>query len=198
VKGRGAGLPSRSSIRGRQLPGVLPADERYVMVSGIPVSASTVKKPTMPAPPRIKPRSLADYLDALTKPVFQAGISWRVVDAKWPSMREAFHDFDPEWVAGLSTRHVDRLVKDPRVIRNRRKIEATVTNAHTMLELDGSHRGFRRYLRSFPDYDALSADLRRQFRFVGEHGAYSFLWTVSEPVPSYEEWASTRSTKTTG
>src|SRR5215470_3930989 len=100
-------------------------------------------------PPRIKPTRLADYLDALSKPVFQAGISWKVVDAKWPSIREAFHDFDPEWVAGLSPRDIDRLAADPRVIRNRRKIEGTIANARTMLDLDGAHRGFRRYLRSF-------------------------------------------------
>lgn len=70
-------------------------------------------------PPRVKPTGLADYLDALSKPVFQAGISWKVVDTKWPSIREAFHHFDPEWVAGLSPRDVDRLAADPRVIRNR-------------------------------------------------------------------------------
>jgi Methyladenine glycosylase len=140
-------------------------------------------------PPRVKPRSLADYLDALSKPVFQGGISWKVVDAKWPSIREAFHGFDPQWVAGLSTRQIDRLASDPKVIRNRRKIEGTVANAQTMLELDAAHRGFRRYLRSFPGYDALSADLRRRFRFLGDHGAYAFLWTVSEPVPPYREWA---------
>src|SRR5438132_5511142 len=99
-------------------------------------------------PPRIKPKGLADYLDALSKPVFQAGISWKVVEAKWPTIREAFHDFDPEWVAGLSPRDVDRLAGDPRVIRNRRKIQGTVANAGIMLNLDGAHRSFSRYRRS--------------------------------------------------
>jgi 3-methyladenine DNA glycosylase Tag len=152
----------------------------------------------MEPPPRIKPRRLADYLDALSRPVFQGGINWKVVDAKWPSIREAFHDFEPEWVAGLSARQVDRLAADPKVIRNRRKIEGTVANARTMLELDGEHRGFRRYLRSFPDYEALSAELRGQFRFLGDHGAYHFLWSVSEPVPAYEEWAESRGISVTG
>jgi 3-methyladenine DNA glycosylase Tag len=143
-------------------------------------------------PPRLKPRSLADYLDALSRQVFQGGMSWRVVDAKWPSMSEAFHGFDPEWVAALSIRQIDKLAADRRVIRNRRKIEGTVANAQTMLELDGEHRGFRRYLRSFEDYEALSADLGRRFRFIGDHSAYIFLWTVSEKVPPYEEWATSR------
>jgi 3-methyladenine DNA glycosylase Tag len=149
-------------------------------------------------PPRIKPRSLADYLDALSRPVFEGGMSWKVVDAKWPSIREAFHGFDPGWVAALSARQIDLLAADPKVIRNKRKIEGTVANARTMLDLDSEHRGFRRYLRSFPDYDTLAADVKRQFRFVGDHGAYRFLWAVSEPVPPYHQWAESRGISVTG
>jgi 3-methyladenine DNA glycosylase Tag len=143
----------------------------------------------MNPPPRIKPKGLADYLEAMSKPVFQAGMSWKVVDAKWPSIKEAFHDFDPGWVADLSPKDIDRLAADPKVIRNRKKIEGIVANAGTMLELNTTHRSFRRYLRSFPDYEALARDLRHQFHFLGDHGVYSFLWTVSEEVPDYEEWA---------
>jgi 3-methyladenine DNA glycosylase Tag len=143
----------------------------------------------MDPPPRVKPKGLADYLEAMSKPVFQAGISWKVVDAKWPSIKEAFHDFDPGWVADLSPKDIDRLAADPRVIRNRKKIEGIVANAGTMLELNTTHRSFRRYLRSFPDYEALARDLRHQFHFLGDHGVYSFLWTVSEEVPDYDEWA---------
>jgi 3-methyladenine DNA glycosylase Tag len=143
-------------------------------------------------PKKIKPRSLADYLEVLTKPVFQAGISWRVVEAKWDGLREAFHGFDPEWVASLSPRGIDRIAKDPKVIRNRRKIEGTVDNARTMLELDAEYGGFRRYLRSFGDFESVSRDLRRRFRFVGDHGAYQFLWVVGEKVPSYQDWTASQ------
>jgi DNA-3-methyladenine glycosylase I len=138
---------------------------------------------------RIRPTSLADYLDALSRPVFTAGLSWNVVDAKWPQIREAFRCFDPQWVASLTPSDIDRLVADRRVIRNRRKIEGTVTNARTMLELDRSHRGFRRYLRSFADYESLSADLRLRFRYLGDQGVYRFLTSVGEEVPPYDQWA---------
>src|SRR6516164_9288880 len=127
-------------------------------------------------PTQVRPKNLAGYLDSMTKRVFQAGMSWKVVDAKWSGIHEAFHGFDPEWVADMSPSDVDHLANDPRVIRNRRKIEATVANARTMLDLDSTHRGFRRYLRSFSDYETLSKDLRRQFRFIGDQGAYHFLW----------------------
>ena len=142
----------------------------------------------MEAPTQIKPKRLADYLDVLTKAVFQSGISWRVVEAKWPGTRVAFHDFDPERVANLTPKQIDRLTEDTRLIRNRRKIEATVENAETMLDLDRAHKSFRRYLRSFADFEAVSADLVRRFKYLGETGAYYFLHVVGEPVPSHEEW----------
>jgi predicted ester cyclase len=84
----------------------------------------------------------------------------------------SLHNFDPAWIAGMSPREIDRLAGDPKVIRNRRKIEATVADARTMLDLHGAHHGFRRYLRSFPNYDTLAKELRRQLLFLGEHGVY--------------------------
>jgi 3-methyladenine DNA glycosylase Tag len=139
-------------------------------------------------PERIKPSKLADYLDVLTKAVFQSGISWRVVEAKWPGTRAALYDFDPQRVADLTSEDVDRLAQDTRLVRNRRKIEATVDNAQVMLDLDKEHRGFKRYLGSFADFDAASADLVKRFKFLGATGAYYFLYVVGEPVPPHEDW----------
>ncbi len=146
-----------------------------------------------PAPgwKRQKPASLAGYLEALSRPVFSTGMSWRVIEAKWDGLREAFLGFDPERVAALTPADVDRLVGDPRVIRNRKKIEATIGNAERMIELDREHDGFDRYLASLGSTDATVAALRREFRFLGESGAYIFLWSVDEPVPSHEQWAAT-------
>jgi 3-methyladenine DNA glycosylase Tag len=140
-------------------------------------------------PEQIAVKSLADYLDVLTKVTFQSGISWRVVEAKWAGTREAFGGFDLEHVAELTPRQVDALVQDTCLIRNRRKIEATVQNAATMLELGGDHRVFRRYLRSFDTYDALQTDLVKRFKFLGSSGAFYFLYVVKEKVPDYEEWS---------
>jgi 3-methyladenine DNA glycosylase Tag len=83
-------------------------------------------------------------------------------------------------------------MSDPRVIRNRAKLEGTVDNAQTLLELDRQHRGFRRYLRSHGGFEETVADLKRQFRFLGDTGAYYFLFVVGEEVPPHEEWAANR------
>jgi 3-methyladenine DNA glycosylase Tag len=143
-------------------------------------------------PKRARPRDLAGYLDAITRAAFQAGLNWRVVEAKWDGIREAFDGFDPEAVAEFDANRIDALMSDPRVIRNRPKLEGTVDNAQTLLELDREHRGFRRYLRSHGGFEETVADLKRQFRFLGDTGAYYFLFVVGEEVPPHEEWAANR------
>jgi Methyladenine glycosylase len=143
-------------------------------------------------PKRIRPKSLADYLEVLSQIAFQAGLSRRVVEAKWEAIRKAFHGFDPDRVARMTPRAVDKLVADERVIRSRSKIEATIANAETLLELDEEYRGFKRYLRSHDGFESTVKDLRRRFKFLGDSGAYRFLWIVGEDVPSYQEWSHSR------
>jgi hypothetical protein len=144
----------------------------------------------MQPPERVTPTKLADYLDVLTKAVFQSGISWRVVEAKWPGTRAALCEFDPKQLADLTPEDVDRLAQDQRLVRNRRKIEATIENAQTILDLDREHGTFKRYLGSFGDFEAVAADLVKRFKYLGQMGAYYFLYVVGEPVPPHEEWMS--------
>jgi len=55
------------------------------------------------APEQIVPKSLGDYLEIQTKAVFQSGMSWKVVESKWPTIREAFNEFQigpwPRWTS---------------------------------------------------------------------------------------------------
>jgi DNA-3-methyladenine glycosylase I len=141
---------------------------------------------------QIEPKTLADYFEVLTKAVFQSGISWRVVEAKWDGLREALEDLDPERVAALGPPDVDRLMEDARVIRNRRKLEATVDNATEMLALAEEYGDFKRYLRSHGGFEETAADLKRRFRFLGDLGAYYFLHVVGEEVPPHDEWRARR------
>jgi len=145
----------------------------------------------MEEPKQIKPKNLADYLEVMSKSVFQTGISWRVVESKWPGIREAFRDFDPVKVSKLTGAEMEALAQDTRIIRNRLKIQAIAGNARRMLELDKEYKGFRNYLRSKKTYDELTTDLRKQFKFLGDMGSYHFLWVVGEKVPDWEKWAAT-------
>ena len=100
----------------------------------------------MQAPVQIEPSNLADYLEVMSRAVFQTGMSWKVVQSKWPGIREAFRGFDPKAVAVFGEPELDIITGDARVIRNRRKIEAIVGNATRMLELEQRHGSFRAYL----------------------------------------------------
>lgn len=135
------------------------------------------------------PKSLVGYLEEMSKNVFQTGISWHVVENKWPGIREAFRGFDPETVANLTDDDKARLLRDSRIIRNRRKVDAIIDNARRMIDLEKEFGSFRSYLRSHKSFDELSRDLQKRFRFVGPMGAYHFLWSVGEDVPSWEEWS---------
>lgn len=145
----------------------------------------------MQAPEQIRPNGLSDYFDVLTKAVFQSGLSWQVVESKWPGFRDAFAGFDPRRVASFGDDDIERLAADTRIVRNRKKIEATITNAQRMVELDAEDGGFAGWLSSRGGFDETVAALRAEFRFMGDTGCYFFLYVVGEPVPSHEEWMKT-------
>jgi 3-methyladenine DNA glycosylase Tag len=133
------------------------------------------------------PKELAGYLAAMARVMFQTGISWRVVDSKWPGIQEAFDGFDPVRVAKFKTKDIDKLMGDTRVIRNRRKLEAIASNAGRMLELDAEHKGFKRYLDSLGDFDETKSEIHKQFAFMGDSGTWYFLWMVGRKVPEHAE-----------
>lgn len=79
------------------------------------------------------------WLAAITMSIFQAGFSWKVVEAKWPGFEETFDHFDPHRVAFYSGEDMGRLVSDTRIVRNGAKIKATIANARFIVELAKEH-----------------------------------------------------------
>ena len=75
--------------------------------------------------------------ERLTLEAFQSGLSWVTILRKRDAFRAAFHDFDPERVARFDADDVERLLQDAAIVRNRRKIEATIANAKATLALRG-------------------------------------------------------------
>ncbi len=148
----------------------------------------------MPVPtiPERRPGgSLSDCLEVMTRAVFQAGVSWAMIARRWDGFRAAFAEFDVERVAGFGDADVERLAADERILRSPQKIRATMKNARALLALERQEGGFRAYLRSFENYDALCADIRKRFAFMGPMNVWYFLFCVGEDVPRFEDWIPT-------
>ncbi|MCH8897418.1 MAG: DNA-3-methyladenine glycosylase I [Chloroflexi bacterium] len=145
----------------------------------------------MGPPTQITPARLGDYLDVMSKSVFQSRLSWRVVESKWPGTRAALREFDPNIIAAFTEDDLDNLTEDARLIRSRRKLSAVIQNARRMLDLEREHGGFLNYLRAHSGFEATLEDVKKQFKYLGNAGACHFLWMVGEDVPDYQAWCQT-------
>jgi DNA-3-methyladenine glycosylase I len=129
----------------------------------------------------------------------QAGLSWSTILNKREGYRRAFADFDPERVARFNRRSVERLLANPEIVRNRLKIESTISNARAFLEVRQEHGSFDAFVWTFVDGSPLqncfrtrgdlpgSTELshrlsrelkRRGFRFVGSTICYAFMQAI--------------------
>jgi DNA-3-methyladenine glycosylase I len=126
----------------------------------------------------------------------QAGLSWRTILYKREGYRKAFAGFDPERVARLDRRRIERLLGDPGIVRNRAKVEAAVDNARATLKVRDETGSLDAYLWSFvggkpirnrwrslaeipaetEESRTMSTDLKRRgFRFVGPTICYALM-----------------------
>lgn len=126
---------------------------------------------------------------------FQSGLSWATILRKRPAFRAAFGGFDPAVVAGFGDAEVTRLMADPGIVRNRRKIEAAITNARATLALADAGDDLATLVWSFRPEDphatstaepaqsaeslALSRELKRRgFTFVGPVTMYALMQAI--------------------
>ncbi len=129
----------------------------------------------------------------------QAGLSWFTILKRRQGYRKAFCDFKVEKVARLGERDVQRLMKDPGIIRNQLKIRSAITNAQAFIKVQKEFGSFDAYGWSFvkgapivnrrrglgdipattPESDAFSKDLKKRgFKFVGSTIIYAHMQAV--------------------
>jgi DNA-3-methyladenine glycosylase I len=129
----------------------------------------------------------------------QAGLSWSTILHKRANYQRAFAQFDPKKVARFDAARQAKLLQDPGIVRNRLKIDSTVTNAQAFLDLQRELGSFDKYLWSFVNgrpvlrdraagsapvartelSDRISKDLKKRgFRFVGSTIIYAYLQAV--------------------
>lgn len=82
-----------------------------------------------------KPKNDTEFLEQVSFITFVIGFNFNVVRNKWPTIRKGFHNFSVNKVAAMTEKDIQRLVKDPGMIRNRRKITTVIDNARLCKEL---------------------------------------------------------------
>ena len=130
-------------------------------------------------------RTTRKHFEQLTLEIFQAGLSWRTILHKREAFRKEFMGFSPEKVARFTEKDIERILGNPGVVRNRKKIEATVENARRFLAIKKKHGSFNRYLASLPDdLPSLQKIFRAEFVFMGPKIAEAYLESVGRiPEP---------------
>ena len=123
------------------------------------------------------------YVEQLFKAIFQAGLSWPVVESHWPAFSEVFHGFDPVRVAAMTEEEIDRAEHNTQIIRNHRKIHEAVESAAAVNEVVAQHGSFDAYLRSFGSPAEEITDLKRRFAGLGDYSAWWFMDSVGLPLP---------------
>lgn len=126
---------------------------------------------------------------------FQAGLSWECVLNKREAFREAFDNFDVQRVARYDTHKLSLLADNPRIIRNKLKINASVANAHAFIKIQEEYGTFDNYIWSFTNReviyepcdlrttsslsDTISKDMKKRgMKFVGSTIIYSYLQAI--------------------
>ena len=139
-------------------------------------------------PPRKKPKEDKGYFEILSKAVFNAGFSYRVVDNKWKGIKEVFNEFEPKILSEWTVDEISKALNSSKIIRNSRKINAIIENASVFLELSKKHGSFEKYLNTFKDepYEERQKIISKQFKWLGPTGAHFFLWSVGEDAPPCE------------
>lgn len=126
----------------------------------------------------------------------QAGLNWITILKRRESYREAFDNFDVLKVSKYSEKKIEKLLKDPGIIRNRLKVKSTVQNAKSFLKIQKEFGSFDQYIWQFVDHkttenkwkkisdvpaktaqsDAMSKDLKKRgFSFVGSTICYAYM-----------------------
>lgn len=142
----------------------------------------------MAVPKKITPTKLGDYLEVMTRAVFQAGVSWAQIENSWPAYCDAFERWDIQKVATFKEKDVERLMQFPGVMHSKKKIVGTIKNANAIIAADREFNGFKNYLNSKSSFDELSKDMKKRFSFLGELSAYYFVFRVGGPVPDFDTW----------
>ncbi len=132
-----------------------------------------------------RPPSDDVHFENMTRVIFLAGLSWKMIDKKWPNFKKAFKNFSIDEVAKFDENDVKRLMSDAGIVRNRAKIIATINNAKQLQTIKKEYSSFQCYLDSLDksnNYALIIKLLGKKFNRIGPSSARIFLYSVGENI----------------
>jgi DNA-3-methyladenine glycosylase I len=132
-----------------------------------------------------RPANDEAYFENMCRVIFQAGLNWHVIDNKWTPIKKAFANFKIGKIACFTNADVEKLMKDPEIIRNKGKIQAIIQNAQNFKAIEKQYGSFQKYLDSqdkSDNYANVIKDLINKFKWLGPPSASLFLYTVGEKI----------------
>jgi 3-methyladenine DNA glycosylase Tag len=123
-------------------------------------------------------------LSEMTRRIFHAGLSAKMIDGKWPAFEAAFSHFDVNACAFMTEARFDALTQDRTIVRNGAKIKAVQVNAQFLLDAAAEHGSAARYLAEWPDSDyvGLLDVLKKRASHLGGDAAGRFLRAIGKPA----------------
>jgi len=139
--------------------------------------------------PALSPSAVAAIPDdrilaEMTRRIFNAGFSSKVIETKWPAFEAAFKGFDPHSCAFMSDEHFDALMQDRGIVRNGAKIRAVQINAKLVLDLASTHGSSARFFAEWPDsdYAGLLNVLKQRGSYLSGDAGMRFLRSIGKPA----------------
>jgi 3-methyladenine DNA glycosylase Tag len=144
------------------------------------ILATTASRPAAEIASTPDDRILAE----MTRRIFYAGVSSKVIDDKWPTFETGFDRFDPNACAFMSEEHFDRLLQDRGIVRNAAKIKSAQINAQFVLDLKKEHGTAARFFANWADADyvGLLDVLKKPASHLGGDAAGRFLRGIGKPA----------------
>ena len=136
-----------------------------------------VKEAKSHCKPGKRPRSNQKYFEILCLCLLQAGLSWSSIRKHWQKYREGFYSFN---IRRLSNAQTGELLKDARVIKNRKKVEAIIHNAKRFDKIVREYGSFSQFLKSLRPLrnEELTRFLIKRFKHIGSYSAEYFLHSI--------------------
>jgi len=125
------------------------------------------------------------YFENMTRCVFQAGLTWKLIADRWPHFKKAFKDFDIETVAEFDEEDIEGLLSDSSILRNRAKIEATLFNAIEFVKIKEEFESFSNFMDNLDkseNYKYVKKELTKRFSRMGPKSAMVFLYSIGEDI----------------